>query len=158
MYRLLRLALILFLLTSQFGFQSNQPASPPAWENKVDPWILDSAAQGQTEFLVLLKEQADLSAAKTLLTKLEKGTYVYNQLTKTAERTQAPILAFLKDQSLRSAGTVEYRPYWVANLIWVRGNEELVKALALRDDVNALIRQPACAPGRAGAACIAAGG
>ncbi|MFN2187276.1 MAG: hypothetical protein ACK2T3_00765, partial [Candidatus Promineifilaceae bacterium] len=44
------------------------------WQASVDPWVLKTAAkEGQTEFLVFLKDQADLSQAASLKTKLEKG-------------------------------------------------------------------------------------
>ena len=142
MLRPLRIVLIMILLTPLMGFQISQPVSESAWKNKVDPWVLKSAAQAPTELLVFLKEQADLSPAKHLLTKLEKGAYVYNQLTQTAKRTQAPLLAFLQDQQLRSPGTVEFRPYWVANMIWVRGDSDLVKTLAQRADIAHLYANP----------------
>ena len=45
------------------------------WETKVDPWVMTTArSEGQTEFLVYLDAQADLSGADTLTSKLEKGT------------------------------------------------------------------------------------
>ena len=142
MDRLMRLVLLLFLLAPLAGIQANQSVSSALWHAKVDPWVLQTAAQGPTEFLVFLKEQADLSAAKHLRTKLEKGTYVYNQLTQTARRTQAPLLAALQDMSQRSPGKVAYRSYWVANLIWVRGDSNLVQTLALRADVAHLYANP----------------
>ncbi len=142
MLRPLRIVLIMILLTPLMGFQTSQPVSESAWKNKVDPWVLKSLAQTPAEFLVFLKEQADLSPTNHLPTKLEKGTYVYNQLTQTAKRTQAPLLAFLRDQQLRSPGTVEFRPYWVANMIWVRGDSDLVKTLAQRADIAHLYANP----------------
>jgi serine protease AprX len=142
MDRIFRLLLLLMLLAPLTGFQADGPFPETVWHTKVDPWILNTAAQGPTEFLVYLKEQADLSAARRLPTKLEKGAYVYNQLTQTARRTQAPVLAALQDLSRRSPGKVEYRSYWVANLIWVRGGSDLVQTLALRDDVAHLYANP----------------
>jgi len=142
MDRILRFLLLLMLLAPLTGFQVDGPFPATVWHTKVDPWVLNTATQGSTEFLVYLKEQADLSAAKQLRTKLEKGAYVYNQLTQTARRTQAPLLAALQDLSRRSPGKVEYRSYWVANLIWVRGGSDLVQTLALRDDVAHLYANP----------------
>jgi uncharacterized repeat protein (TIGR01451 family) len=48
----------------------------------------------------------------------------------------------LQDLSQRSPGKVEYRSYWVANLIWVRGDSNLVQTLAWRDDVAHLYANP----------------
>jgi serine protease AprX len=142
MDRILRLFVLLMLLAPLTGIQASQAAPSAIWQSKVDPWVLKTAAQGPTEFLVYLKEQADLRPAQQLRTKLEKGAYVYNQLTQVAQRAQAPILSALQDLSVRSPGKVEYRPYWVADLIWVRGDSDLVQTLAARDDVAQLYANP----------------
>ena len=42
-----------------------QPVSPAlasVWQEKVDPWVLETAVNAPTEFIVFLTEQADLSA------------------------------------------------------------------------------------------------
>ena len=106
------------------------------WVRKVDAWVMDKTAGGQAEFLVLLAEQADLSGAALLSTKSEKGAHVYRQLTATAERTQGPVL-----ESLRSLGAA-YRSFWVANMICVRGNADVVKAMAARRDVAHIHANP----------------
>ncbi len=106
------------------------------WQSKVDAPVLTEAAAGDTEFLVYLSEQADLSGATALQTKLEKGAYVFQRLTEVAQRAQPPVLAALEKLG------VAYRPYWVANMIWVRGNAAAVKALARRSDVAHLYANP----------------
>lgn len=110
-------------------------ASP--WQSKVDPWVLEAASQGSAEFLVFLAEQADLSAAAHLPTKRAKGQAVYEALTAVAAATQGPVI-----RALRQAG-VEYRPFWVANMIWVRGDLALVQRLAERADVAHVYANPA---------------
>jgi len=130
-------------------------ASPQAWQGRVDSRVLQEAAQGETEFLVFLKEQADLSGAASLKTKAEKGAYVYARLTETARRSQGPLLA-----ALRGMG-VEYRPYWAANAVWVRGSEAAVRALAQRPEVARLHANPAVRqerPAQTAAAPEAVGG
>ena len=122
------------LLFSGFKPQANQPVQD--WRTRVDPWVLTSAAQGDTEFLVFLSEQADLSKAASLPTKAEKGAYVYQQLAAEAERTQGPVLREL------AAADVPYQPYWVANMIWVRGGMDLVSSLASRPDVAHIYANP----------------
>ena len=117
--------------------ENKAPQAP--WQSKVDPWVLATAANaagGETEFLVFLADQADLSAAAALSTKLEKGRYVYETLTQKAAATQGPLIAALK------ARGVAYRPYWVANMIWVRGDLATVQALAARADVAHLYANP----------------
>ena len=107
------------------------------WSSKVDPWVLETAtAGGETEFLVVLVEQADLSNASRLSAKEVKGAYVFQRLTEVAGRTQGPLLA-----ALRSAG-VEHRPFWIANTIWAKGGLGLIRELAGRPDVARLSANP----------------
>jgi len=137
MAKLLRLLILIPLLLDPFnsGQTFAQFTSLP-WQNKVDPWVLEAAAQGPAEFILMLSEQADLSAASRLDTKLEKGTYVYEQLTQTANRTQKPVLAALDAQG------AENQAYWIANMIWVRGGSSIVQAMALRADIAHIYANP----------------
>lgn len=107
------------------------------WQQKVDPWVQETAAaQGETEFLVVLAEQADLRGAAALAGKVDKGRFVYEQLTAVAQRTQEPLRALLRAQG------VAHRAYWVSNMIWVRGDAALVNELARRPDVARLYANP----------------
>ena len=106
------------------------------WAAKVDPWVLRTAQQGTTEFLVFLRQQADVSVAAELPTEEEKGRFVVEALTSLAHATQGPVLARLKELG------VEYRPYWIANMIWVRGGIGVVQAMAERDDVLKVFANP----------------
>lgn len=111
--------------------------SESSWQAKVDPWVLETAqSEGETEFLVFLAEQADVSGAYALETKLEKGTYVFETLTETAQRTQGPVLAAIDQLGL------SHRSFWVANMIWVRGGLDAVEALAERSDVAHIYANP----------------
>ncbi len=111
-------------------------ASVPTTEARVDPWVLSTAAAGPTEFLVFLKEQADVRGADALMTRDEKGRFVFERLRDTAARTQGSLRALL------DARGVEYRPFWVANMIWVKGDLALVTELAQRDDVAHVYANP----------------
>jgi len=107
------------------------------WQQKVDPWVLEtSAIQPDVEFIIVLAEQADLSGADLLSEKLDKGTYVYEQLTAVARRSQPPVL-----DTLQIAG-LTYRPFWVTNAIWVKGDAADVEALARRPDVAKIQANP----------------
>ena len=107
-----------------------------SWADKVDPWVLESGASGPTEFLVVLREQADLSRAADQPTRQARGELVSHLLRDTALRSQAPVLAALA--GLR----VEFRPFWIANMIWVRGDLAVVEAMAERDDVRRVSANP----------------
>lgn len=111
--------------------------SPSRWQEKVDPAVLAQAGAGEeSEFLLFLQEQADLAPAARLPTKAQKGAFVTEQLRQTARQSQGPVI-----QALAAAGA-EYRPYWIANMIWVRGDEQLIRQLARRPDVAHLYANP----------------
>ena len=99
------------------------------WQSKVDASVLSKATAGQTEFLIYMARQADLSGADALSTKEEKGEYVYRQLTATAAETQ-PVVK----QVLQSFGS-EFRGFWVTNAIWGKGGLAAIQAVALRPEV-----------------------
>jgi len=107
-----------------------------SWQEKIDQELLFAYEGEPQEFIIFLSEQADLSGAADLKTKTKKGEYVYQQLIATARRSQAPIVQYL------SLEGVEYRPYWVANMIWVRGSGETLQMLAMREDVGHIYGNP----------------
>jgi subtilisin family serine protease len=117
--------LVLAVMTAQAGIPEN-------WQDKVDSRLLQGAP-ATNEFLVILSEQADLSGATALKTKEAKGRYVFERLTETAQRTQQPLLKTLQEQKL------EYQPFWVANMIWVRGDLPAILSLAQREDTARII-------------------
>ena len=117
------------------GARPVQAAAAP-WQGKVHPGLLDQAAKGPTEFILFLTEQADLKAAATRHSKAARGRFVTETLRRQAERTQAPILALLE------ARGVEHRSYWIANMIWVRGDGRLLETLARRADVRHVAANP----------------
>ncbi len=134
MNRFYRIALFVVLLCGLSGAPSATLRAAP---DKIAPWVLAHTADGaEAEFLVVLAEQADLSGAARLQTKAEKGRYVYEMLWRTAQKSQAPLLAWLE------ARGVEHRAYYIVNLIWVKGNADLAQALAARSDVARIEGNP----------------
>lgn len=79
-----------------------------------------------------MKEQADLSGSKSLTTEDQKGLYVYERLTTTAQTTQANVR-----QVLTQPGA-EYRTFWISNTIQTRGNLAVVQAAASLPEVAAI--------------------
>jgi serine protease AprX len=134
-----RFTVILLVALLISGSSPIPPASATPWQDKVDHWVLQSALaaeNGQTDFLIYLADQADLSRAAFLITKEEKGAFVYQALTETARRTQASLLAELQRQD------IPHRAYWIANMIWARGDVQLVQSLAQRRDVGRIHANP----------------
>lgn len=140
-----RIALLLVTLAAGTALLTglsfmSRSAQAAAWQVKIDPWLIEETALGsETEFLVYLTEQADLSGAASLGTKEAKGYYVYRELTSVARRTQADIL-----KALAAAG-VQNRPFWVANMVWVRADQRTLLEMARRQDVAHIYANPAVA-------------
>jgi subtilisin family serine protease len=105
-------------------------------EERVDPLVLSAVQQGETEFLVVLKEQADLSGAADLESKAEKGAYVFETLTGLAARTQKPVKAILKDSG------VPFQSFWITNAILVRGDYQVLNRVAQLKEVGFIAANP----------------
>ncbi len=126
--------LLLFLLLPGFLPAGLLAAPSP----KIDPDLFQELARapgGVDSFLVLLREQADLSAA-AIQGRTARTTYVYQTLRATAERSQARLRADL------SAWGVPYRPFFLVNAIRVTGDLSLAYRLAEREEVARIIADP----------------
>jgi subtilisin family serine protease len=97
---------------------------------KLAPWVVRNTEGGAAaEFLVVLADQADLSAAADFSTRAEKGMYVFDTLREKARVTQKPLLDWL------AARGIEHRSFYIVNLIWVNGGRDIALSLASRKDV-----------------------
>ncbi|MEI7806928.1 MAG: S8 family serine peptidase [Verrucomicrobiota bacterium] len=117
--------LVLVVLAGRAGLPEN-------WQNKVEPRLLQGAP-ATNEFILVFSEQADLSGAAAFKTKEAKGRYVYERLSETAQRTQAPVLDELQRRGLK------HRSFWIANAIWAQGDVASIQALAQRTETVRLI-------------------
>ena len=119
--------------TSGQGGSPNQSVAA----QKIAPWVIEHTANGQqTEFFVVLADQADLSQAAALQTKAEKGRFVHDALWNKAQTTQAPILQWLRERG------VEYQSFYIVNGILVKGSQEIAETLAARPDVARIEGNP----------------
>jgi subtilisin family serine protease len=122
------LLLILTLATAGAGRDPGPDVS-----SKIDVRLMTAAqAGGEVEAIVRLADTADLSGAAALPDKDAKGRYVYDQLRRTATTSQAGLRRLLDERG------ADYRPYWVTNMIWVRGDWALLQELARRPEVVAI--------------------
>ncbi len=104
---------------------------------KISARLLSETANGaRSEALIVLSEQADLSAASTLHTKLEKGRYVFQSLQAVAERTQAPLRMLLEQRG------IPFQSFYIVNMIKVTGDRALLDELAARTDVAHIDANP----------------
>jgi subtilisin family serine protease len=107
------------------------------WQDKVHHMVFDGLVEGPVWFFVVLDERADLSGARELETKEDKGLFVFERLTEVAERSQADLLRELDELG------VPHRRYWIVNQILVHGDGDLVERLARRDEVTRILPNPA---------------
>src|SRR4030095_6062018 len=113
------------------------PLGPVVTANKIAPWVVEHTANGhQAEFLVVLADQANLSAAATMPTKTEKGRYVYDTLRNRSQTTQGPILQWLRQRG------VEHRSFYLVNAILVKGRRAVAEGLVARPDVARIEGNP----------------
>ena len=116
--------LVAFLATATMA------SATASWQDKVDAAVLQDVQDGNADFLVYLDERADLSGAAQLTTKAEKGSYVYERLTATANATQPAVVAALAQHG------AETERFWVTNAIQASGGLAALQAVASRADVE----------------------
>jgi subtilisin family serine protease len=106
------------------GLQQLLPA------NKIAPQVLADTTGGKsTSVVILLTDQADVSAAYEMKDQDARGWYVYNTLSKHAARTQVGLQSFLKAQG------VTYQSFWAANMLVASVDRTVAESLAARADV-----------------------
>lgn len=104
------------------------------FKHKVSTDVLEATAEeGDTApIIILLAEQADVSAAYSIEDPDERGWYVYNTLVEHAARTQAPIVDQLEAEG------ADYTAFWAANMIATEADRDLIEAMAARPDVKVI--------------------
>ena len=134
--RFLGLALFsLATLTACFSLPAS--ASDTAAPAKIAPSLASQTALGgSSEALIVFSEQADLSGAANLKTKLEKGRYVYNALRSVAERTQAPIRKMLQERG------IPFQSFYGVNMIKLTASRDLLYELAGHNEVQRIEANP----------------
>ena len=94
---------------------------------------IQAAPDHRTDFLIYLRDQADLSAAYQIGDWHARGAYVYRKLHDFAEQSQRGLRAML------DARRLSYRPLWIVNAVQAHGTMDDAIALAGRGEV-ALVR------------------
>ncbi|KAB8141521.1 S8 family serine peptidase [Chloroflexia bacterium SDU3-3] len=111
-------------------------AQIPSVEGRIDPALLRAtraAPQQQRDFIIYMGDQADLAEAYGIADWKERGEFVYRTLVDHAARSQAGLLAQLRERGLG------YRSFWVVNAVLAHGSAADVQAVSQRADV-ALVR------------------
>jgi serine protease AprX len=97
----------------------------------LDPRAFEGKASGETaSVLVVLREQADLSAAEGIEDPAERRAFVVEALRAQAEVSQGPLR-----ERLAAAGR-RFRAFYVVNMVEVEAGRALAAELAARGDVS----------------------
>jgi serine protease AprX len=98
--------------------------------SKIAPQVIEDTADGKsTSVVILLADQADVSAAYGMKDQDARGWFVYNTLTEHAARTQTGIKAVLESRG------ISYQSFWAANMLVALADRPTVDLLAARSDV-----------------------
>ena len=125
---------ILFVSWATVSLASTVPEE--TWQDKIHPILAGHTGDAPIEFLVMLNSRADLSEARGITIKEDKGAFVVERLQQVAADTQAPLIKRLE------ARGAEVRPLWIANAIWVRGDRGTLVEMAQRSDVQRIDPNP----------------
>jgi subtilisin family serine protease len=135
----------LFLSMSLVAGAATDTAPPLA---VIGPGVLEQYDVAESaSFWLVLRERADLSAAASIADWSARGRYVYDSLTRTADRSQSALRAELERRG------VAYRSFWILNAIRVTADRATLLALAERSEVGQIVapktwRLPQPAPSR----------
>jgi serine protease AprX len=115
------------------------PAQNPGWRQKIAPDVLTAVDRGErAAVLVVLREQADLSPARSLRGKTAKAEFVAAQLQATAARTQEVVLQLVRTDALAGANSL-----WVVNAVAVEAaSPGLIRDLAALPEVARVAADP----------------
>ncbi|MEU9201006.1 S8 family serine peptidase [Streptomyces sp. NPDC048332] len=110
-------------------------APPVPVSGKIDAGLASAVRDGgDARFFVVLKDQADLTAAKRKTSHAQAAEAAYKALRDTADKGQRSLTAFLDKKKLG------HQDYWIANTVQVTGDQALVDELAKRSDVARIVK------------------
>ena len=131
------LAGIIALMGAASAMAASQASFPGA--EKLSPWVTEHMAldTASMPLMIMLKDKADLSGARGLATKEEKGQFVYDALRNKALTSQASLLTFLTEKN------VKLERFHIVNMIAVYDvSADLVREIAARADVDKVLGNP----------------
>ena len=136
-YLFRQLVFAIAIMVASIGPGSTRSSAQPSSPAQLSTYVLAATEGGASaSFLVVMREQADVSGAASLPTKADKGAFVYETLRQTALHSQAALRA-----ELDQAG-IPYRPFYIVNMIEMQGGRDLVFKLASRPDVARIEANP----------------
>ncbi|MER7176666.1 S8 family serine peptidase [Streptomyces mesophilus] len=124
------------LLSSPLPAAADDAKSGNGLSPKVDSALASAVEDGgEAAFFVVLEDQADLSAARGEKAHGARAKAAYGALREHARENQRSLTAFLDKQK------VGHQDFWIADVVRVEGDAELVAELAARSDVAQLVKE-----------------
>ncbi len=136
-------SIVLLLVAALAAPIAGAVADPAFWggdaavqslKNVPDSILQDLQSNGTAQFFIVLSEQANVSDAKQIKNKVEKGKYVFNQLREVAERTQIQVINEL------NLGRADIQRFYIQNMILVRDASPDMLLSAVNNSKVAAIR------------------
>lgn len=108
--------------------------------SKIGPTVLKEIKKNphqKLSVILYLKEQANLTYSRKLVTREEKGNFVYKALTKTAKSTQGPLVKWLTNKK------IHFQRFYIVNAIALfEVRADAITKLAKREDIAKIILNP----------------
>lgn len=105
-----------------------------AQASKIDPRLTERfAVSTHVEYIVLMKDRAVFNRLPSSWTKIQRGSFVYNNLLAKASKTQAEIIGLLRQRA------IPHRSFYVSNAISVTSDRKTMEELAARSDVETVM-------------------
>ena len=116
-----------FLLIALFSFCSFISALS---QQKIDPLLLEQFAEAPVqEAIIVFKAKAQLDGARYLITKEEKGSFVFNSLRQIARESQAEVRSFLNQKE------IPHRVLYIVNAIYLKTDRETINEIAQFEEI-----------------------
>jgi subtilisin family serine protease len=100
----------------------------------IDPALLKSDKNSKQEIVVVLKKQADISKVNSISGKEGKAKYVYETLLDLATKDQLNLQALLRTKK------VEFRSFYIVNMVSLSADMNLINELALLPEVKEVLQ------------------
>lgn len=102
-------------------------------DGKIDLRLKNSNPQTTHKIVVVLKDQADVSGAKTIAGKDAKANFVFKTLLHKAVESQKELIAWL------DARSIQYRSFYIVNMVSLEADSPLIEELAALPYVKEVI-------------------
>lgn len=126
-----------FILIILFAFSSNIFTLNAQIHPKIDVLLYERAMeQDIIEAIIIFKEQADVSFARNIKQKEQKGQYVFQTLQQTAQRSQTAALAILKNNNNA------HHIFFIVNAIYAKARLDVLEEIAQLPEVSRIQIDP----------------